>query len=320
MATIEQIKSLMKAHFDNDNEKFKVISLQIAAHEAKIGRTKSAREIKALVENSPAKQSNVLKFNKNDEAIELRYTNANLERMVLSAELKIRIERVLDEYRKRNLLLKNGLKNRSKLLLEGEPGTGKTMTASVIANELKLPLYNIQLEHLISKYMGETSAKLKKVFEQIKEYPGVYLFDEFDAIGSDRTYDNDVGEMRRILNSFLQYIEEDDSASIIIAATNNPNMLDKALFRRFDDVFEYRLPDEEQIIQLIRINLNEKATSDVLSDKVIEEARGLNHADIVTACDDSLKEALLTGEKVNEMMLIQFLNDRKRLLQYRRVN
>ena len=242
------------------------------------------------------------------------------KRQVLSDELKIRIERVLDEYRKRNLLLKNGLKNRSKLLLEGEPGTGKTMTASVIANELKLPLYNIQLEHLISKYMGETSAKLKKVFEQIKEYPGVYLFDEFDAIGSDRTYDNDVGEMRRILNSFLQYIEEDDSASIIIAATNNPNMLDKALFRRFDDVFEYRLPDEEQIIQLIRINLNEKATSDVLSDKVIEEARGLNHADIVTACDDSLKEALLTGEKVNEMMLIQFLNDRKRLLQYRRVN
>jgi SpoVK/Ycf46/Vps4 family AAA+-type ATPase len=99
--------------------------------------------------------------------------------------------------------LKNGLRNRSKLLLEGDPGTGKTMTASVIAYELNIPLYTIQIEHLISKYMGETSAKLKKVFEQIKEYRGVYLFDEFDAIGSDRTYDNDVGEMRRILNSFF---------------------------------------------------------------------------------------------------------------------
>ena len=168
--------------------------------------------------------------------------------------------------------------------------------------------------------MGETSVKLKKVFDQIKKYRGVYLFDEFDAIGSDRTYDNDVGEMRRILNSFLQYIEEDDSGSIIIAATNNAKMLDKALFRRFDDVLEYRLPDREQIIDLIRLNLNELATKDVLSDNVLEEAQGLNHADIVAACDDSLKETLLNDTVVNESILLRFLGDRKRLMQYKEVN
>ncbi len=143
------------------------------------------------------------------------------------------------------------------------------------------------------------------------------MFDEFDAIGSDRTYDNDVGEMRRILNSFLQYIEQDDSASIIIAATNNPRMLDKALFRRFDDILEYRLPDKEQISNLLKLNLNEFATKDVLSDRVLKEAQGLNHADIVTACDESLKEALLKDTVVNESILLTFLEDRKRLIQYK---
>lgn len=320
MATIAQVKALLKAHFEGEDEKFKVISLQIAAHEAKVGHTTSAREIKNIVQSSPINKSNIIKFNKNNDALELQYTNKGLSELVVSAELMSRIKRILKEYKKRDILLKNGLKNRSKILLEGDPGTGKTMTASVIAHELKLPLYNIRLESLISKYMGETSSKLKKVFEQIREYRGVYLFDEFDAIGADRTYDNDVGEMRRILNSFLQYIEDDDSSSIIIAATNNPNMLDKALFRRFDDVLEYRLPDEEQIINLLKLNLNEVATKSILSDNLIKKTKGLNHADIVAASEESLKESLLEGEMVDEEMLSRFLEDRKRLMQYKEVN
>lgn len=238
---------------------------------------------------------------------------------MVGTHLRMKIKRVLEEYQNRNILLKNGLKNRSKLLLEGEPGTGKTLTASVIASELSLPLFNIRLDQLISKYMGETSTKLKKVFDQIKEIRGGYLFDEFDAIGSDRKYDNDVGEMRRILNSFLQYIEQDDSASIIIAATNNPEMLDRVLFRRFDDVLEYRLPDERQIIELLQLSLNEHATVDVLSNKVVEKAYGLSHADIVSACEESLKYALLKEVLVTEAILIMFIEDRKRLAQYREV-
>lgn len=320
MATIAQVKALLKAHFEGEHEKFKVISLQIAAHEAKVGHTTSAREIKNIVQSSLINKSNIIKFNKNNDALDLKYTNKDLNELVVSAELMSRINRVLKEYKKRDILLKNGLKNRSKILLEGDPGTGKTMTASVIAHELKLPLYNIRLESLISKYMGETSSKLKKVFEQIKEYRGVYLFDEFDAIGADRTYDNDVGEMRRILNSFLQYIEDDDSSSIIIAATNNPSMLDKALFRRFDDVLEYRLPDEEQITHLLKLNLNEVATRSILSDNLIKKAKGLNHADIVAASEESLKESLLEDKMVDEEMLSRFLEDRKRLIQYKEVN
>jgi len=316
MANTNQIKSLLKAHFNNELEKFKVISLQIAAHEAKIGHTSIAREIKGIVESSKKNKNNIIKFN-NENAIDIKYSSENLNELVVNEELKNKIKRVLNEYKKRNLLLKHGLKNRSKLLLEGEPGTGKTMTASVVANELKLPLYKVRLEQLISKYMGETSAKLKKIFNRIYENPGVYLFDEFDAIGSDRNYDNDVGEMRRILNSFLQFIEEDESSSIIIAATNNPRALDKALFRRFDDVFEYVLPNSEEIFNLIKINLKEKASLEVLSNEVIMAAKGLNHADIVYACNESLKESLLMNILVDKEVLVKFLDDRKRIKKYK---
>lgn len=320
MATINQVKELLKAHFSDDGDKFKVIALQIAAHEAKVGHTNSAREIKALVENSPLAKNNVVKFNNSNKSLGLKCSDIGIEELVVSNSLKNKIDRIISEYKKRDVLLKNGLKNRSKLLLEGNPGTGKTMTASVIAYELGLPLYSVQIHHLISKYMGETSVKLKKIFDQIREYRGVYLFDEFDAIGSDRSFDNDVGEMRRILNSFLQYIEEDDSASIIICATNNPNMLDKALFRRFDDVFEYKLPDKEQIVRLIEINLYGLDFKNIITENVINNSLGLSHADIVTACKEAKKYVLLNDKKIYETILLDFIKERKQFLQYKEVS
>ena len=232
MATAEQLKALIRAHFDDDSEKFKTVALQIAAHEAKVGHTSCAGEIKSLVQNAKNSKKKIMPFAKQLDTLEQRENYVDMLDIVLSESLESKVARIINEFRKKEILRKNGLKNRSKILLTGEPGTGKTMTASVIANEVNLPLYVIQIDKLVTKYMGETSVKLRQVFDYIEDYPGVYLFDEFDAIGSDRSMDNDVGEMRRILNSFLQYLENEDSFSIIIAATNNPGILDNALFRR----------------------------------------------------------------------------------------
>ena len=95
----------------------------------------------------------------------------------------------------------------------------------MIAAELDLPLYTIQMDKVVTKFMGETSTKLRQIFDNISTSTGVYFFDEFDAIGADSSLDNEVGEARRILNSFLQFIEQDTSDSIIIAATNNQQLL-----------------------------------------------------------------------------------------------
>ena len=263
MATAEQLKALIRAHFDDDNEKFKTVALQIAAHEAKVGHTSCAKEIKNLAQNVKNSKKKVMAFSQKLDTLELKNNYVDMLDIVLSESLEHKVTRIINEFHKKEVLRKNGLKNRSKILLVGEPGTGKTMTASVIANEVNLPLYVIQIDKLVTKYMGETSVKLRQVFDYIEEYPGVYLFDEFDAIGADRSMDNDVGEMRRILNSFLQYLENEDSFSLIIAATNNPSILDKALFRRFDDVLEYFLPDEDQILRIMKNKLDGYSKKDV---------------------------------------------------------
>ncbi len=318
MATIEQIKSLMRSHFENDNEKFKTIALQIAAHEAKLGHTSSARDIRDIVQNPKySTKSKIVKLNNRNEMLEEKISDFELRDLVVTESISEKIKRIIKEYEKKELLRKNGLKNRSKFLVTGEPGTGKTMTASVIANELGLTLYVIQLDKLITKYMGETSVKLRQVFDFINEVNAVYLFDEFDAIGSDRSLDNDVGEMRRILNSFLQYLENDDSHSIIIAATNNPDILDKALFRRFDDVFEYKLPDIEQIINLYNMKLKGLAPDNVFTEEVFNASSGLNHSDIVKVCEDSIKNSILEDKEITEEIIMTFIQDRKELYLYK---
>ena len=318
MATIEQVKALMRAHFENNNEKFKTIVLQIAAHEAKIGHTASAREIKEIAQNPKYYSKNkIIKLNNKLEVLEQKYVNVTMSDLVVSEELEYKIRRVLKEYKKKEILRKNGLKNRSKILLAGKPGTGKTMTASIIAHELNLPLYTIQIDRLITKYMGETSVKLRQVFEQIYEVRGVYLFDEFDAIGSDRSLDNDVGEMRRILNSFLQYLEGDNSYSIIIAATNNPNLLDNALFRRFDDVLEYKIPEISQIRRLFEMKLKGIASNEVFSEELYMKTKGLNHADIARACEDSIKYSILEEKDITKDILLTYIQDRKGFYRYK---
>ena len=146
--------------------------------------------------------------------------------------------------------------------------------------------------------MGETAAKLHVIFDAMTQTRGVYLFDEFDAIGATRTAGNDVGEIRRVLNSFLQFLERDDSDSIIVAATNFVGMLDDALFRRFDDVIEYDLPDKALIRRLVENRLTAFDLADVKWEEVDVSARGLNHAEVVRACEDAARGAVLSGEGV----------------------
>ena len=318
MATIEQVKALMRMHFEDNDERFRTIALQIAAHEAKIGHAASAREIKDLVLSSKQTvRRKVVKYSGKYDMIEQRPADAAMSDLILSENLEDRIKRIVTEYRKKELLRKNGLKNRSKIMLTGEPGTGKTMTASVLAIELGLPLNVIQIEKLVTKYMGETSVKLRQVFDCIEEIQGVYLFDEFDAIGSDRSLDNDVGEMRRILNSFLQFLENDDSYSVIIAATNNPQILDKALFRRFDDVLDYAIPDEQQIQRIMIAKLDGLVAEDIFKKQMYQYMVGLSHADIVRACEEAVKYSLIYEEKITRKLLQVCIQDRKSLYQFR---
>lgn len=311
MATAEQVKNLIKAHIEQDNERFKTTVLQIAANEAKHGHDTFARELKQYAERIGKGKNNLIRLNNGGNGMFLATVpTERLSNLVVSKELHERIERILVEYRNRNKLQKFGLCNRRKILIEGRPGTGKTFTASVIASELGLPLYTIQMDKVVTKFMGETSAKLRQIFDSISTSTGVYFFDEFDAIGADRSLDNEVGEARRILNSFLQFIEQDASDSIIIAATNNQRLLDQALFRRFDDVLHYAMPTYDEVRRLFETKLTVFDRAFTVSDEVIDKAGMLSHAEIIRVCDDAIKYSVLTNAAIDNAYLLKMLEDR----------
>lgn len=305
MATAEQIKALLKSHADRDDQRFYSIALQVAAKEARKGHHKLANDLKTAIERSqksvqglstPSSKPTPLVQQPSGDLkglLELTHSNARKSDLVLSQEVGGRLEQVLLEQRQKARLAQFGLHPRRKLLFTGPPGTGKTLSASVLASELKLPLYTIVLDNLITRFMGETAAKLRLIFDHIKQTRAVYLFDEFDAIGTQRGATNDVGEIRRVLNSFLLFVEQDHSESIVVAATNHPELLDKALYRRFDDIIKFDKPEPAQIKQLIENRLAAFDTHSLGWTALTHEAEGLSSAEVTRACEDAAKEAVL---------------------------
>lgn len=314
MATADQILSLIRNHLNNDDTQFRKVALQISAVEARSGHAIVARTIQELLNQKKTSLGTVRLVSKNKDIDDLLLqvdTYGDMTSLVLSQELKEKLDRVIKEYLKKETLSKYGLANRRKLLLYGASGTGKTMTASALAKEFNLPFFVVRTEKVVTKFMGETGQKLGRIFDFINEVPAVYLFDEFDAIGSQRGMDNEVGEQRRILNTFLQLLERDDSESFIIAATNSIESIDKAMFRRFDDVIEYKLPDTEQRLALLREYLYTAKNLDFSSAESLFD--GMSHAEIKMVCSDIFKESLLNDRKIDLPLVQTIVNMRQQL-------
>lgn len=314
MATADQILSLIRNHLNNDDTQFRKVALQISAVEARSGHAIVARTIQELLNQKKTSLGTVRLVSKNkgiDDLLLQVDTYDDMTSLVLCQELKEKLDRVIKEYLKKETLSKYGLANRRKLLLYGASGTGKTMTASALAKEFNLPFFVVRTEKVVTKFMGETGQKLGRIFDFINEVPAVYLFDEFDAIGSQRGMDNEVGEQRRILNTFLQLLERDDSDSFIIAATNSIESIDKAMFRRFDDVIEYKLPDREQRLALLREYLYTAKDLDFSSAEPLFD--GMSHAEIKMVCSDIFKESLLNDRKIDLPLVQTIVNMRQQL-------
>jgi SpoVK/Ycf46/Vps4 family AAA+-type ATPase len=304
MPTAKQMLGLIKSHVHGDDERFYSLALQIAASEARLGHHAVAEELRVLLEEAKAGKKPRLISRGPIAApktsgefaglMSVQYPTTRLSHMILDQALSERLRAIVHEQRQRAKLHEHGLQPRRKLLLIGPPGSGKTMTAAALAGELGLPLFSILLHAVITKFMGETAAKLRLVFDAMTETRGVYLFDEVDALGTKRTKDNDVGEIRRILNSFLQFLEQDQGEALVIATTNHEELLDKALFRRFDAILEYHLPTKELLIAALESRLSLFDTTQVDWLKVAERGTGLSHAEIIRSAEDAARNAILS--------------------------
>ena len=239
MAKADEIKALVRCHAEGDDARSQAIAMQVAAQGARSGHGTLAQELRDLVDRAKAQSKAAgtaprtvpLAQPRGELAglLSVTYPKTRLVEMALNEKLAARLHRVIQEQRQRDRLRNHGFAPQRKLLLIGPPGTGKTMTASALAGELSLPLFTIQLDGVIAKFMGETAAKRRLVFDAVAATHGVYLFDEFDALDSQRGTGSDVGEIHRVLNSFLQFLEQSDSDSLIVGATDHVGLLDRAI-------------------------------------------------------------------------------------------
>ncbi len=331
MASADQLKALLKSHIDGDDGHFYAVAMQMAAHEAKLGHGKLAEELRALIDSAKAQSVPSTNGKRATPIIQPRgemaglldasYPKARLSEMVLEKTTEQHLQRLIKEQRHFSKITAHGLTPRRKILLVGKPGTGKTLTASVLAGELGVPLFVVRLDALITKFMGETAAKLRQIFDAISSVRGVYFFDEFDALGAQRGFVNDVGEIRRVLNSFLQMLERDESNSVIIAATNHPQALDYALFRRFDDVIEYGLPTSPQIIDVLKFKLSSFKITKPAWNNLAQIAEGLSHAELTRAVQDAIKDAVIHDrDSLTNTDLKKMLEERQAMKQHQIFN
>jgi SpoVK/Ycf46/Vps4 family AAA+-type ATPase len=307
MSNTKHILQMLKSKAAGDDEHFYSIALQIAAAEARSGRRTTAEELRAAVDDARAVKSRgasvPISFSRPrgelESLIDLREPKLRLSDVVLHRSVSEKLEDLIRQQMKRDWLREHGKTPNRKVLFVGPPGSGKTMTAEALAGELRLPLFVIRLESLITRFMGETAAKVRLVFEETFKHRGVYLFDEFDALGSQRKATNDVAEMRRVLNSFLQMMEEPNATdSVLLGATNHPELLDRALLRRFDSVIEFEAPSKEQIKALIVRYLRPMKRPRLAWKKIVEAAAGLSQSEIARAAEDAVKTAILDERDV----------------------
>lgn len=315
-ASGEHIKALVRSHAAGDDAAFYAVALQVAAKAARQGHGTLAGELKQAIDTARsqpvADKVTAIARPRGDLAdlVTAAFPEVTLRDLVGPPLMKDTVARILHEQRQRQALLNHGYAPAHRLLLEGPPGTGKTMTAAVIAHELSLPLLTVRLDSLLSKYLGETASKLRAVFDAAASQRAVYLFDEFDALGGHRS-GNDVGEARRILNSFLIFLEQASAESIVVAATNHRSILDHALFRRFDVAIKYGLPSTSEATEVMKTRLGPLGRG-IRWTSVSSNTQGLSHAELVKAAEAAAKQVILRGgQRVAATDLIEALEARR---------
>jgi SpoVK/Ycf46/Vps4 family AAA+-type ATPase len=303
MARGELLRKLFASYARHDDHDFRAVALQIIAEEQQKQNHSLARDLLNILDNTvptnpmvPLKPTtDILPRDKERELplVDIRKPLRSLSDILLKKKPREQLQRILEEYRKAELLRVHGLRPKTKLLFCGPPGCGKSLCAEIISSEVQAPLLYIRFDAIISSYLGETAANLRKVFDYANTGRWVVVFDEFDAIGKSRTDATEHGELKRVVNSFLQLLDGFEGESLIIAATNHEKLLDKALWRRFDEVLLFSRPTCSEARVLLNMKLKNFPQQGLNLNKASKQLAGFSHADIEWVCLDAVKSAIV---------------------------
>lgn len=312
MARGDLLKQMLLSYSEGNDDGFRAAASQVIDAERRKHHVLLADELESIIGDRTANRSDPssmasirpLPRSKEDaDLIRLINPRRTLERQILTSETERAVLDVAEEHQQAATLRASGLYPARKVLFVGPPGTGKTSTAEALASELGLPLAQVNLAAVVSSLLGETSRNLSAIFDAARSESWVVLFDEFDSLGRERSDRSEHGELKRVVNTFLQLLDAFRGASVIVAATNHPSMLDDAVWRRFDVVVGFDYPTRGQVEQLIR-KLFRKVSVDLSPRRSSEILTGLSQADIESVCMDAMKRLVLRGgEAVTEQDL-----------------
>lgn len=308
MANGKVLRQLIKAGSSGDLDAFRSVSEAVIREERQKQHHLLANDLEHILygeSNKPIKQSkrNVLPLPPVDKErgfplLDIKQPQRPIEDVILSESSYSSVEELLEEHRRSDILRSYGMKPSGKIIFYGPPGCGKTLTAEVIAYELDLPLAIVRLDALVSSFLGETAANLRKVFDFISKHSMVVLFDEFDAIGKERADSSEHGELRRVVNAVLQMMDAYQGESIILAATNHEDILDNAIWRRFDESIDFPLPDKAQLQQLLSLKLRGvRRQFEIEDDSILDVFNKCSGADVERIVRRAIKRMILRSQE-----------------------
>lgn len=304
-----EMLKIIEGGLNKNPEKVKNYALLIVEKLSQEGEEAFASKIRSLISNSSAHpvyldeflskpMDNDSRLNLVDVEMEIK----NTDPIILPNVTKVKIDNFIESIRNRDKFIKMGVDLPESVLLYGAPGCGKTSVAQYIAKEIGLPLVVAKFDALVSSLLGNTAKNISRIFSYANEKPCILFLDEFDAIAKARDDKYEVGELKRVVNSLLQNIDQFNNNNILIAATNHENMLDPAVWRRFSNVIEIPKPTEYEIERLLDIYLKEfkydfKDDSKLIK-TIIKVLNGLSPSDIKTICYSSIKNAIINKEDI----------------------
>ncbi len=306
MARADLIKKLFSSYKNNNDELFMKIANEIIDDEIKKNHTILADDLKVILRSGELKNKSLTKLSsqrprdkdRDIPLVEIIYPEKYFTDLVTTETIKNQLENVIMEFRNWEILMSNGVYPIRKILFYGPPGCGKTLSAQALASEIGIPLLYVRFDAVVSSYLGETASNIRKVFEYAKNESWIVFFDEFDAIGRSRDDATEHGEIKRVVSTFLQQIDNFRGKSLIIAATNYEKSLDYAIWRRFDETINFKNPTSLEKLRLLELKLNQFKGPFHIFDELYKKMDGFNHADVVKVAENIMKKCILKGERL----------------------
>lgn len=327
MARADLLKKLFSSYNNNDRELFLKTAQEIISDERKKNHSLLADELERVLNSARRGNayacSNVRPISsstdKEAKLVEIMYSSKYFDDVVLGSDKTHLLEDVIRQFQNWDILVSNGVSPVSRLLFYGPPGCGKTLCANVLAAEIGIPLMYVRFDALVSSYLGETASNIRRVFEMAANDNFVILFDEFDAIGRSRSDASEHGEIKRVVNTFLQQIDCFKGHSIVVAATNFEQSLDYAIWRRFDDTVRFDLPTDDEKRRIFTMRLQQFNGPLKAFDTLLSSTSEFSHADIDNICKTIMRKCILGGKHVyTKRDIEQAMERQKRIVSLRK--